>query len=332
MNYEYSTNELYILANHDRDYFARWEALQELSIRQIVKNMKGRSDLEINEEYSETLKKIILNKNIDNSYCAKLLTIPNENTLFNHVKIIDPILITNTRFRLIKTIGSGLSNYFLSKLEQLENEEFVTSDLYNPRVANNRLLRNLIIQYLIAGGNNHIEDKIENYFYSSKNMTDSITMLSNLLNFGDKNKANKAKLCFYNKWKNNNLVIDKWFAIQSSSRYTGLEDIKCLMKHPAFSNQNPNRVRSLVFQFCFKNYLHMHRHDGSGYQFWAEQVISLDKINPEIAARLARALDKWHCFIPELKSQMHDAIEIVYKHNDLSKNTFEIVSKALNIF
>ncbi|WBF65876.1 MAG: aminopeptidase N [Candidatus Kinetoplastibacterium crithidii] len=333
VNYSYSNNELYILANHDKDYFARWEALQELSIRQILENVSNKSSvLEINEEYFETLKKIILNKNLDNSYCAKLLTIPNESTLFNHVKIIDPILITNTRWALIKKIGSELSDCFLSKFEQLKNAELVTSEIYNPSLANNRLLRNLILKYLIAGGNNYIEDKIENYFYSSKNMTDSIAMLWKLLNFGDKNKANKAKLYFYNKWKNNNLVIDKWFAIQSSSRYTGLKEIKCLMEHPDFVPQNPNRVRSLVFQFCFKNYLHMHKHDGSGYRYWAEQVISLDRINPEVAARLARALDNWHCFVPELKSQMHDAIEIVYKNNNLSRNTFEIVSKALNIF
>ncbi|WP_225968714.1 aminopeptidase N [Candidatus Kinetoplastidibacterium crithidiae] len=332
VNYKYSTNELYILANHDRDYFARWEALQELSIRKILENMTNSSNLRINEEYFETFKKIISNKNLDNSYCAKLLTIPNESILFNHVKIIDPILITETRYGLIKTIGYELSDYFLSKLEKLENEEIVTSEIYDPRLANNRLLRNLIIKYLLASGNNYIEEKIENYFYTSKNMTDSIAMLSNLLILGDENKANKAKLYFYNKWKNNNLVIDKWFAIQSSSRCTGIKEIKCLMKHPDFFPQNPNRVRSLVFQFCFKNYLHMHKNDGSGYQYWAEQVINLDKINPEVAARLARALDNWYCFTPELKSQMYDAIEIVYKRDDLSRNTFEIVSKALNIF
>ena len=102
-----------------------------------------------------------------------------------------------------------------------------------------------------------------------------------------------------------------------------------LMAHPAFTLRNPNRARSVIFQFCSANVLGLHAEDGSGYLFWADQVLALDALNPEIAARLARAFDHWARFIPTVRAQMQRALQRVASHPQLSRNTLEIVSKAL---
>ncbi|AGF46918.1 aminopeptidase N [Candidatus Kinetoplastibacterium desouzaii TCC079E] len=333
VEYQYSNKELYILSNKDTDYFARWEAIQELSTRQIISKLYPNKELssEIEENLITIFKNILLDNDIDSSYCAKLLTIPDEKIIFGRVEKIDPIEIYKARRSLLTNIGKKLSQYFYNKLDKLENLISSNSKMYDPIISNNRFLKNLIIKYLISANATVIEDKVEKDFYNSNNMTDSLSLLSDLLNFGNNLKAKKALSYFYDKWKSNPLVIDKWFALQASSERTTINEIKELMNHQDFTIINPNRARSLIFQFCFRNYLGMHNLNGLGYQFWAEQVIAIDAINPEIAARLSRALDNWNLFIPEIKDKMYEALIKVYKHQNLSKNTFEIISKNLNI-
>ncbi|MGV8294106.1 aminopeptidase N C-terminal domain-containing protein, partial [Pseudomonas aeruginosa] len=127
----------------------------------------------------------------------------------------------------------------------------------------------------------------------------------------------------------NALVVDKWFALQAAARYTTVQTARDLMTHPAFTLRTPNRARALIFQFCLNNARGMHHPDGSGYAFWADQVLALDALNPEIAARLARALDNWSRYVPALRGPMQEALQRVRAHEGLSRNVQEIVSKAL---
>lgn len=124
-------------------------------------------------------------------------------------------------------------------------------------------------------------------------------------------------------------MVDKWFALQAAARYTTVQTARDLMTHPAFTLRNPNRARALIFQFCLNNARGMHHPDGSGYTFWADQVLALDALNPEIAARLARALDNWSRYVPALRGPMQEALQRVRGHEGLSRNVQEIVSKAL---
>ncbi|MDT4857851.1 Aminopeptidase N [compost metagenome] len=160
-------------------------------------------------------------------------------------------------------------------------------------------------------------------------MTDSMAALSALINFGQGEFPRQALAAFYDKWRDNPLVVDKWFALQASARSTTVQAARELMQHPAFTLRNPNRARALIFQFCLNNARGMHHPDGSGYAFWAEQVLALDALNPEIAARLARALDNWARFVPTLRAPMQAALQRVQAHEGLSRNVQEIVSKAL---
>ena len=181
----------------------------------------------------------------------------------------------------------------------------------------------------MAAGDQDAQRLAEQQYASADNMTDSMAALSALINYGQGDYPQQA-LAAFDKWRDNPLVIDKWFALQATARSTTVQNARELMAHPAFTLRNPNRARALVFQFCLNNARGMHHPDGSGYAFWADQVLALDALNPEIAARLARALDNWSRYVPALRAPMKEALQRVRAQDGLSRNVQEIVSKALN--
>ena len=134
---------------------------------------------------------------------------------------------------------------------------------------------------------------------------------------------------FYREYEAEALVIDKWFLLQASARMTDVAAVRKLMRHPAFTLKNPNRARSLIFGFCNNNPAQFHATDGSGYTFWAEQVIALNRINPQVAARLARSLDRWRKFPPVQQAHMQQALQTVAASAALSNDVLEVITKAL---
>jgi aminopeptidase N len=160
-------------------------------------------------------------------------------------------------------------------------------------------------------------------------MTDAMAALTALANT-DCPQRKVAIEAFYAKWKGEPLVLDKWFAVQSASRLPGtLGEVKALLAHPDFSMRNPNRARSVIGSFCNGNHVHFHAADGSGYDFGADQVIQLDALNPQVAARLARAFDRWRRFDAGRRAHSRKALERILATTGLSKDTREVVSKAL---
>ena len=164
-------------------------------------------------------------------------------------------------------------------------------------------------------------------------MTDRYAALAGLVIHG----SISAAACledFYTRFADDALVIDKWFALQSSrppfaNAESTLGDVKRLREHEAFTMNNPNRVRSVIHAFCMNNPASFHQVDGSGYAFWAESVLALNPINPQIAARLARGLDRWRHFAPIYQEQMLAALKQVAACETLSADVKEVVSKAL---
>jgi aminopeptidase N len=128
--------------------------------------------------------------------------------------------------------------------------------------------------------------------------------------------------------------MDKWFSIQAAAHRLPddpvvLDQVIALMRHRAFSIRNPNKVRALITTFCTQNLAEFHVDNGSGHVFWADQVLALDAINPQVAARLARALDRWRRYTPELQHSMQQSLRRVSEHAGLSRDVAEIVNKAL---
>ena len=138
-----------------------------------------------------------------------------------------------------------------------------------------------------------------------------------------------AQQKFYKDFKKEALVIDKWFMLQATAHTADVHTVRALMKHSAFTLSNPNRARSLIFGFCNANPSRFHAADGSGYALWAEMVIALNKINPQVAARLSRSMDRWKKYPKNLQTHMKAALEKVAETKKLSKDVLEVVSKAL---
>ena len=172
-----------------------------------------------------------------------------------------------------------------------------------------------------------------NQYQIADNMTDRYAALSALVAHGAK-QAKDCLIDFYNRFANDALVIDKWFGLQSSrppvdGLDSTLTEVKKLREHPAFKLNNPNRVRSVIHSFCANNPAGFHQADGSGYEFWADSVLALDPINPQVAARLARALDRWRLFAQPYQDHMKAALERVSACPTLSPDVREVIGKAL---
>ena len=161
-------------------------------------------------------------------------------------------------------------------------------------------------------------------------MTDRLAALTAMVSSDAAAKeAGKALHRFYRDFEQEALVIDKWFTLQAMAHTTDVAAVNKLMRHPAFTLTNPNRARSLIFSFCNGNPARFHAADGSGYAFWVEQVIALNAINPQVAARLARSLDRWRKYAPALREKMEAALQQIATSKDLSKDVREVITKSL---
>ncbi len=328
IDYPYTWEELIILSVHDRNLFSRWAAIQELSIRQLLtifQQKKNGEKLTVNPEFISVWKNLLVDTKLDPVYCARLFILPNEKILAERIDLIDMKALSTVRDFLHEQIGKKLDQEWFDVF--LTNQTTVNS--YDPITAGKRSFKNLALNYLASGRKDDIQSILEEQYKCSANMTDRIESLSCLINYCNYDIALEIFNHFYEKWKTNELIIDKWFALQASARNIKISNIYKLMKHRDFNIFNPNRVYSLIFQFCANNLKEFHNHNGSGYQYWTEQILALDKINPEIAANLTRILESWKKFIPELRCLVNNSLEYIKKQSNLSHNVFEIIKEFL---
>ncbi|MBV7485694.1 aminopeptidase N [Bordetella sp. BOR01] len=329
VEYDWSDAELALLSAHDNDPFARWEAGQELATRQIMalaaRHQAG-APLMADAAFIQAWQALLTDPALDAGYRARALALPTEKTLAERMEAIDPPALSAARDFLRAALGRELAAQWRAAFDGNQ-----TPGEYSPAPgpAGRRALKNQALGHLMAAGIDGAQALAQSQFDQAGNMTDSLAALSALVNYGQPDVAARALDAFYSRWQNDPLVVDKWFTLQATAHSTDIERVRALMAHPAFTLRNPNRARALVFQFCLNNARGLHRPDGAGYAYWAEQVLALDALNPEIAARLARALDNWGRFVPTLRAPMQAALQRVRDHAGLSRNVLEIVSKAL---
>ena len=328
--YPYTSQELALLSAHDSNAFARWESGQELATRQIL-NMATAwretgqvcsPDPIMIEAWGAMLK----DDSVDAGYQARALSLPVEKTVLERMDAMDPVAVSHARAALKRLLAQHYSaELFITYHQQ------ATPGSYSPAPgpAGKRALKNLALSFLIAAQHSEAIDCAFQQFNHATNMTDRMAAFGALTHETHSARTSDAIIQFYENWQHDPLVIDKWFAVQASSPLATAEGMLGLMAHPAFTLRNPNRARSVIFQFCMANVLGLHAEDGSGYRFWADQVLALDALNPEIAARLARAFDHWARFVPPVRAQMQRELQRVAAHPQLSRNTLEIISKAL---
>ena len=329
VEYGWSDADLALLSAHDTDPFARWEAGQELATRQILalaRQHQSDGTLRADEAFIDAWRALLTDPALDAAYRARTLALPSEKTLAERMVQIDPPALAAARDFLRAELGRQLQTEWRAAFDGNQ-----TPGEYSPAPgpAGRRALKNQALAHLMAAGIDGAQALAQQQYASAGNMTDSMAALSALLNYGTGQAPAQALEAFYERWKNDPLVVDKWFTLQATARSATVESVRALMQHPAFTLRNPNRARALVFQFCLNNARGMHRPDGTGYAYWTEQVLALDALNPEVAARLARALDNWSRFVPSLRQPMQQALQAVSAHPGLSRNVLEITSKAL---
>jgi aminopeptidase N len=327
---DYSEQELAFLMAHDSDPFNRWEAGQRLAMHRLLGLVKTIQDdpnavLTVDSALSEAFRSTLTDATLDPAFREVTLTLPSETMIAEQVPVIDPQAIHAARRFLLQSLARALRTDL-----QAAYESNLTPGNYSPDAvsAGKRGLKNIVLSYLSELNDADTRTLIQNQYDQANNMTDRLAALTALVN-GDATGKAAALAKFYADFEREPLVIDKWFMLQGMARTTNVAVVRELMRHPAFTLKNPNRARSLLFSFCNGNPSRFHAADGSGYSFWAEQVIALNSINPQVAARLARAMDRWRKYSPPLQKKMRAALQGVADVPSLSRDVLEVVSKAL---
>jgi aminopeptidase N len=332
LEYDYSDDDLAFLMARDSDPFNRWEAGQRLATRLLLSLtntvQSGGNPGDHGDKIAalcDALRATLNDVTLDPAFREVALTLPSETMVAEQMDVIDPGAIHLARQFLRCELARALRADFMKA--HADNH---TPGEYSPdaTAAGKRGLRNMALSYLAELNDAETHGLAQQQGDSAGNMTDRLAALSALVNTTAPARA-AALDAFYREFEHDALVIDKWFTLQATARRTDVPAVCKLMKHPAFSLKNPNRARSLIFSFANGNPAQFHATDGSGYGFWAEQVIALNAINPQVAARLARSMDRWRKYAPALQQKMRAALEQVAATRKLSKDVLEVVTKAL---
>ena len=318
LNYPYSEADLVHLLAKDDDPFNRWEAAQRLSV-EIILQKKGVPS----PAFLEAIKLLLKEK--DPAFIAEVLALPAETFLAEQMEVVDPDALHAARNTLRLALATSLKQEFLD----LYRKNAVTGP-YSADAASSgkRALRNLALSYLMELESGDIVALCYEQFGQSNNMTEQSAALTSLAN----SKAQQRTIAldsFYARWKDEPLVVDKWLAVQAGSRLPGtLARVRELLSHPAFDIKVPNKVYSLIRVFA-ANHVHFHAADGAGYAFLADQVLALDQLNPQVAARMARGFDRWKKFDSARKEKAKAQLARIRDASGLSRDVAEIVTKAL---
>ena len=327
--FDYSDSQLAHLMAHDSDPFCRWEAGQRLALNVILRGIedyRGKRELNFAPAFIDAMKRVLQDSGTDPAFAAEAISVPAAGYIAEQLAEVDPDAIFAVRSALRRHIAEQLE----TNLQDAYRDNVVTGP-YSPDAASagRRALRNTCLSFLMELENQHVVDQCTRQFHNADNMTDSIAALATLAN-RDCTQRRDALDDFYTRWRDEPLVLDKWFSVQAGSVLPNtLAETNLLLQHPDFDLTNPNRVRAVIGVFCHANHLHFNAADGSGYQFAADQIIALDPINPQIAARLARAFDRWKKFDVNHQAHARTALERIKALTALSKDTFEVVSNTL---
>lgn len=331
LNYPYSDDDLLLLLAHDSDAFTRWEAAQTLYRRAVAANFAALSDgveLPKHEKLLAAVEKVISDDLLDNAFKALLLGVPSEAELWDGAENIDPLRYHQAREALLDT----LAVHFLPKWHELnrqaakqENQSYE----YSPETAGWRTLRNVCRAFVLRADPAHIETVAEKYGEMAQNMTHEWGILS-AVNGNESDTRNRLLAQFADKFSDDALVMDKYFALVGLSRRSDtLQQVQTALQHPKFSLENPNKARSLIGSFS-RNVPHFHAQDGSGYRFIADKVIEIDRFNPQVAARLVQAFNLCNKLEPHRKNLVKQELQRIRAQEGLSKDVGEIVGKILD--
>jgi aminopeptidase N len=324
-----SPDRLRLLAAHDTDPFVRWESGDQYAADLLLNaaaHWRRGETVALEPHLIEAMRATLAGADADPAFTAEALSLPSESFLADQMQVADPEAIHAVREEARGDIGRHLSYELLACYNALQQPgEYRIDGISIGR----RALRNTCLFYLIAADEAAGTALAKAQFDAGQNMTDVLAALAALVAV-DRPERGVALSAFHQAWRHDDLVLDKWFAIQAGSPLPGtLAAVLDLQTHPDFDLKNPNRVRSLIGSFCSGNPVRFHEINGGGYRLLADTIIQLDPINGQVAARFVAPLGRWRRHNPARQQLMKQELERILKAPGLSKTTYEMASKSL---
>ena len=321
-----------LLMNSDKDLFNRWEAGQALA-RDILADLacaieagNEPDNTSAQRGYVDAIGRIIRDETIDPGFKVLALGLPSDGAILQIISSrsnqgVDPLAIRQANKLLRRAIADHYTEALESLYREMSEPRPFTPDAQG---ADRRALRNTCLSFLAEIPGERTLILALSQFENATNMTEEFAALLVLVRLGGL-RADESLKRFYKKWQGNSLVIDKWFAV---SAMQNLDKVKALTKHPAYQDANPNRVRSLIGGLAVGNPEQFHRFDGAGYQFYADNILSMDKRNPQVAARLLGAFETWSKLDIRRQNLIQEQLSRILRANP-SENVVEIAAKTL---
>ena len=330
LHFPYSRDELTFLMSRDSDGFCRWDAGQQLAVAalgdMIAAHRRGEA-MVLDQRLIDACAGLLADRSLDPAMVALMLTLPSEAYLAEISDEVDVAAIhaarQEARCQLAKALRDDLWETYRANTDTGPYEASAA------QIARRQLKNTALIYLMLLEEADAVAACIEQ-FERSHNMTDVMAALTALVNSRQAQPRSQALQQFYERWRDEPLVVNQWFQVQATCVLPGtLEQVQQLLAHPAFDIRNPNKVRALIGAFAGQNAIHFHREDGAGYRFLADQVLVLNALNPQIAARLLTPLSKWQKFAPAVRQRMITELRRIKATPALSADVFEIVEKSL---
>ena len=333
LSFDYSRDQLMFLMQHDSDGFNRWDAGQQLAVQVlqelIAQHQRGEA-LVMDQRLVEALRTVLGNEQLDQAMVAEMLSLPGEAYLTEISDVADVEAIHVAREFARKQLADSLFDALWTRYQANREVSKATPYVAEAEHFARRALQNIALSYLMLSGKPQVLAAALEQFEHSDNMTERLTALAVLVNSPYEAEKAAALASFAEQFKDNPLVMDQWFSVQAGSTLPGgLQRVRELMQHPAFTIKNPNKVRALVGAFAGQNLINFHAADGSGYRFLADLVIELNGFNPQIASRQLAPLTRWRKYDAARQALMKAELERIRSSGELSSDVFEVVSKSL---
>ncbi|MDP3978113.1 MAG: aminopeptidase N [Pseudomonas sp.] len=333
LSFPYSRDQLMFLMQHDADGFNRWEAGQQLSV-QVLQELIGQHQrgetLQLDQRLVSALRSVLENASLDQAMVAELLSLPGEAYLSEISEVADVEAIHSAREFARQQLAEALFDLLWQRYQA--NRELSRGSAYVAEAEHfaRRSLQNIALSYLMLSGKPEVLAACLEQFEVCDNMTERLAALAVLVNSPFDEEKAKTLASFAEFFKDNPLVMDQWFSVQAACSLPGaLARVQQLMTHPAFTLKNPNKVRALIGAFSGQNLVNFHQADGSGYRFLADQVITLNALNPQIASRLLGPLTRWGKYDDARQALMKAELQRILASGELSSDVYEVVSKSL---
>jgi aminopeptidase N len=329
LDYPYGHEDLLLLMTHEQDPFCRWEAGQRMAsgmLLHLVATWQGGRELVLAPEFIDAYRETLNSGLADRAFLAEMLTLPSERYIAELMTVIDPDAIHGARRFMIRTLASQLGDEFMAlRAACLGGLPYAPDD----GRAGDRRLANLCLSFLMALGRQDVIGICLEQYYRADNMTDRIGALTPLASCACPERG-EALRNFYDRWKGDRQVVDKWFALQATSDLPdALDEVRSLLRHPDFELTNPNRFRALVGAFSQGNQVRFHDSSGAGYRFLTNQLLLLIPVNPQVSARLLSPLTGWRRYDGVRQTHMQNELQRIRTVPGLPRDVFEVVEKAL---